>query len=117
MSDAITAAADALLRAILKGDRERAAIPRESFQARPFVWRDPTTIPPRDALDLSGLAFDPVGTACRAELRRIGHALLAADPTQDLADFAAMISEMNPEHAERRAVILGSVWTGVGGRP
>ena len=109
-------AADALLQIIVKGARERAvAEPPEPFTARPFVWRDPTTIPTRDALDVRGLVLDPIGTACRAELRRIGHALHAADPEADFMALTVEIAEMDPTHADWRAIVLESAWTGIGG--
>lgn len=112
----IEAAADALLQVIVKGVRERAAAtPAKTIQARPFVWRDPATIPTREALDVPALVSDPIGTACRAELRRIGHALHAANPGEDFTALTVEIAEMDPSHAGWRAIVLESAWTGIGG--
>ena len=66
-------------------------------------------------LDMAGLATDPAGTACRAELRRIGHALHAANSHQDFAALEVEIAEMDPTHAGWRALVLEMAWPGIGG--
>ena len=115
--ETIEAAADALLQVVVKGERERfAAASSKPIRATPFVWQDPSSIRPRDALDLSGLVSDPIGTACRAELRRIGHALYAANPDADFTALSVDIAEMDPTHAGWRAIVLESAWAGIGGR-
>ena len=60
----IEAAADALLRVIVRHDRERFA----AFKGRPFMG--PGQPGATDALDVADL----ISTACKAELRRIDHA-------------------------------------------
>ena len=66
----IEAAADALLRIVVKGERERSAsADPEWAKGRP--WVDTLSPAATDALDVPGLAADPIGTACRAELRWI----------------------------------------------
>ncbi|MCJ2086321.1 hypothetical protein MKK88_09990 [Methylobacterium sp. E-005] len=67
-----------------------------------------------DALDVAGLAADPVGTPCRAELRRIGHALHAANSHKDFAALEVEIAEMDPTHAGWRAIVLEMAWYGTG---
>ena len=59
-------------------------------------------------------ATEPIGTACRAELRRIGHALHAANPHEDFAALEVEIAEMDPTHADWRAIILEMAWYGIG---
>lgn len=56
----------------------------------------------------------PIGTACRAELYRIGHALLAANPREDFTALEWEIAEMDPPHAGWRA--MGRRWLGTGSR-
>ncbi len=70
--------------------------------------------PSTDALDVAGLAIDPVGTACRAELRRIGHALHAANPGEDFTALEVEIAEMDPTHSGWRAIVLEMAWHGIG---
>lgn len=106
-------AADALLRVIVKDDRERLAAKLAAFRGRPFM--DPGLRSATDALDVPGLATDPVGTACRAELRRIGHALHAANPGEDFVALSVEIAEMDPSHADWRAMALETAWAGIGG--
>ncbi|GJE14269.1 hypothetical protein FOHLNKBM_5342 [Methylobacterium longum] len=62
-----------------------------------------------------GLAADPVGTACRAELRRISHARHAANPCEDFAALSVKIAEMDPTHSGWRAMVLEIAWHGIGG--
>ena len=113
----IETAADALLRVVVTGERERrATAPVPPFKARPFQWRDPTTIPTRDALNVSGLVTDPIGTACRAELRRIGHAVYAAGGLAALHEAEIELAEMDPTHSGWRAIVLETAWAGIGGR-
>ena len=110
---ALGAAADALLRIIVAGDRERFAARLAAFKGRPYMGPD---LPgATDALDIAGLAADPVGTACRAELRRIGHALHAASPDEDFVTLSVEVAEMDPSHADWRAMALEAAWTGIGG--
>ena len=111
---AIEAAADALLRIVVTGERERSAAANPEWsKGRPWVdVRAPATA---DALDVTGLASDPVGTACRAELRRIGHAIHAANPGEDFVALEVEIAEMDPTHAEWRAIVLEMAWSGIGG--
>lgn len=108
----IEAAADALLRVIVKADRQRFALKLAAFRGRPLMG----TAQPgaTDTLDVSGLASDPIGTACRAELRRIGHALHAANPAEDMAALSVEIAEMDMSHADWRASALETAWSGLG---
>lgn len=117
-TDPIAQAADVLLRVVVTGERQSAAAqPRKGAQAEPFEWRDPSTLPRHDSLDLPSLAADPIGTACRAELRRIGHALHAADPARDLTAIAVDLAEMDMTHADWRAIVLETAWAGIGSNP
>ncbi|QGY03584.1 hypothetical protein MMSR116_18080 [Methylobacterium mesophilicum SR1.6/6] len=107
-------AADALLRIVVTGERQRSAVANPDWQkGRP--WTDTLAPASTDALDVAGLATDPIGTACRAELRRIGHALHAANPDEDLAALGVEIAEMDPTHAGWRAIVLEMAWHGIGG--
>jgi hypothetical protein len=108
------AAADALLRIVVTGERERSAAANPKWRkGRP--WADTLAPATADALDVAGLATDPVGTACRAELRRIGHALRAANPGKDFVALEAEIAEMDMSHAGWRAIVLEMAWHGIGG--
>ena len=109
----IEAAADALLRIIVKGERERSAAANSDW-AKGRPWIDTLAPAAVDALDVTGLASDPIGTACRAELRRIGHALHAANPDEDFAALEVEIAEMDPTHAGWRAIVLEMAWAGIG---
>jgi len=109
----IEAAADALLRIAVTGERERSAAANPEWsKGRP--WVDVLAPATADALDVAGLAADPIGTACRAELRRIGHALHAANPDEDIAALEVEIAEMDPTHAGWRAIVLEMAWHGIG---
>ncbi|MCJ2063256.1 hypothetical protein MKK63_11095 [Methylobacterium sp. J-088] len=108
----IEAAADALLRVIVKADRQRFALKLAAFRSRPFM--DAGQPGATDALDAPGLAADPIGTACRAELRRIGHALHAANPHADFTALSVEIAEIDPSHADWRAMALETAWAGIG---
>ncbi|SFM90706.1 hypothetical protein [Methylobacterium pseudosasicola] len=110
----IEAAADALLRIVVTGERERSAAANPDWQ-RGQPWIDTLAPTSTDALDVSGLVTDPIGTACRAELRRIGHALHAANPGEDMAALSIEIAEMDPTHAGWRAIVLEMAWGGIGG--
>ncbi|MGU3341619.1 hypothetical protein ACLBXJ_26780 [Methylobacterium mesophilicum] len=112
-SASLEAAADALLRVVVQGDRERFAAKLAAFRGRPFM--DPGLPGATDALDVPGLTADPIGTACRAELRRIGHALHAANPGEDFVALSVEIAEMDPSHADWRAMALETAWHGIGG--
>ncbi|GJE14788.1 hypothetical protein [Methylobacterium longum] len=104
-------AADALLRVIVKGDRERFAARLAAFKGRPFM--DPGTSGATDVLDVAGLAADPVGTACRAELRRIGNAIYAAGVSDALSAAKISVAEMDRTYADWRTIVLESVWAGI----
>lgn len=109
----IEAAADALLRIVVTGERERSAAANPAgAPGRP--WTDTLAPAASDALDVPGLAADPIGTACRAELRRIGHALHAANPDQDFVALSVEIAEMDPTHSGWRAIVLEMAWAGIG---
>lgn len=111
----ITVAADALLRVVVERERERLAkAPAPTFEARPFEWRDPKTIRPRSAPDLAGLASDPIGTAYRAELRRLGEMIHAGGGVDALDEALIELAEMQDTHAQWRAMVLESVWTDIG---
>ncbi|MCJ2119201.1 hypothetical protein MKK65_21955 [Methylobacterium sp. J-001] len=93
----------------MTGERERSAAANPDWQkGRP--WVDALTPASTDALDVA----DPVGTACRAELRRIGHALHAANPGEDFAAVEVEIAEMDPTHAGWRAIVLEMAWHWIG---
>ena len=49
-----------------------------------------------------------------AELRRIGHALHAANSHKDFAALEVEIAEMDPTHAGWRAIVLEMAWYGIG---
>lgn len=110
----IEAAADALLRIIVKGERDRSATANPDW-AKGRPWVDTLAPPSTDVLDVAGLAADPIGTACRAELRRIGHALQAANPGEDFAALEVEIAEMDPTQAGWRAIVLEMAWHGIRG--
>ncbi|WP_342111622.1 hypothetical protein [Methylobacterium sp. SI9] len=112
----IEAAADALLRIVVTGERERSAAANPDW-AKGRRWTDTLAPPSTDALDVPGIVADPVGTACRAELRRIGHALHAANPEEDFAALEVEIAEMDPTHAGWRAIVLEMAWAGIGRAP
>lgn len=113
----IETAADALLRVIVKRDLERRhAVTPKATQADAASWHDVTTIPHYGELDLPGLTTDPIGTACRAELRRIGHAIHAAGGSEALNAAMITIAQMDMTHADWRTIVLKSVWAGVGAR-
>ena len=113
ISPTIEAAADALLRIVVTGERERSAIANpEWHQGRP--WVDTLAPATADALDVPGLLADPVGASCRAELRRIGRALHAANPAEDMAALSVEIAERDPTHAGWRAIVLEMAWHGIG---
>jgi hypothetical protein len=110
-------AADALLQIIVKGDLERRHPAHlEAIQSGSVSWHDATPIPHYGQLDLSGLTTDPIGTACRAELRRIGDAIHAAGGSEALDVAMITIAQLDMTHADWRTIVLKSVWAGIGGR-
>jgi hypothetical protein len=113
----IEAAADALLQVIVKGDLERrhALIPKAAH-GDSASWHDATLIPHYGELDLPGLTRDPIGTACRAELRRIGNAIHAAGGSDALSAAMISLAGMDLPHADWRTIVLESVWAGIGAR-
>jgi hypothetical protein len=113
----IEAAADALLQVIVKRDLERRHAPDPKVaQGVSTSWHDATTIPHYGELDLPGLTVDPIGTACRAELRRIGNVIYAAGGSDALNAAVISIAELDMTHADWRAIVLESVWAGIGRR-
>ncbi|MCJ2136648.1 hypothetical protein MKK69_21800 [Methylobacterium sp. J-026] len=112
--DSLEAAADALLRIVVTGERERSAVANPDWAPR-RPWTDTLAPPSTDDLNVAGLAADPIGAACRAELRRIGHALRAANPHEDFVALEVEIAEMDPTHAGWRAMVLEMAWHGIGG--
>lgn len=108
----IEAAADALLRIVVEGERERSAAANPEW-AKGRPWVDVLAPAATDVIDVTGLAADPIGTACRAELRRIGHALHAANPDEDFAALSVEIAEMDPTHSGWRAIVLEMAWAGI----
>ena len=109
----IEAAADVLLRIVVTGERERSGAANPDW-AKGRPWIDTMAPPATDALDVPGIVADPVGTACRAELRRIGHALHAANPDEDFVALSVEIAEMDPTHSGWRAIVLEMAWHGIG---
>lgn len=97
----------------MTGERKRSAAANPDWQ-KGHPWTDTLAPPSTDALDVAGLAADPIGTACRAELRRIGHALHAANPGEDFAALEVEIAEMDPTHAGWRAIVLEMAWHAIG---
>ena len=113
----IQAAANALLQVIVKRDLERRhGLTLKATQGDTPSWHDVTTIPHYGELDLPGLTADPIGTACRAELRRIGDAIHAAGGSDALSAARISVAEMDMTHADWRAIVLKSVWAGIGRR-
>ncbi|TXN00490.1 hypothetical protein FV242_21890 [Methylobacterium sp. WL64] len=109
----IEAAADALLRIVVKGERERSTAANSSWtKGRP--WVDTVAPAATDTLDVQGIVADPIGTACRAELRRIGHALHATNPDEDFVALQVEIAEADMSHAGWRAIVLEMAWHGIG---
>ncbi|MDP4026326.1 hypothetical protein Q8W71_27255 [Methylobacterium sp. NEAU 140] len=110
----IEAAADALLRIVVRGERDRSAAAKPEW-CTGRSWVD--TLPPKatDALDVPGLAADPVDTACRADLCRIGHVLHAANPNEDFVALTVEVAKMDPTHAGWRSIVLEMAWSGIGG--
>ena len=112
---AIETAVDALLQVIVTGNlNRRAAAPLDRIKATPFEWRDPSTIPLRSAPDLSGLIADPIGTACRAELVRLGHGIHVVGGLDALDEAIFRIAEMDPAHSDWRAIVLETAWGEIG---
>ncbi|MCJ2143329.1 hypothetical protein [Methylobacterium sp. E-066] len=113
----IATAADALLQVIVKGDLERRHAPNpKAAHASSTSWHEATMIPHYGELDLPGLTTDPIGTACRAELRRIGNVIHAAGGSDALVAAMNSLAEMDMAHADWRAIVLKSVWAGIGAR-
>ncbi|MCJ2099267.1 hypothetical protein [Methylobacterium sp. E-046] len=113
----IEAAADALLQVIVKGDLERRQAPDPKVaQGVSTSWHDATTIPHYGELDLPGLTVDPIGTACRAELRRIGNVIHAAGGSDALGTAIISVATLDSRQANWRTIVLESVWAGIGRR-
>ena len=110
----IEAAADALLRIVVKGERERSAAANPGW-AKGRPWVDSMAPAAVDDLDVAGLAADPISTACRAGLRPIGEGVHAANPGGDFVAQSVEIAEMDPPHADWRAMALETAWAGIGG--
>ena len=89
-----------------RADRARAQRRRQPRMGSGLAWVDTLAPAPADGLDVSGFAADPVGTACRAELRRIGHALHAANPDEDIVALQVEVAEIDPTHAGWRTMVL-----------
>lgn len=108
----IETAVDALLQIIVKGERERFAAANPEPKPRDFAIDTPSLT--RDPPDLAGLISDPIGTACRAELRRLGHSIHAAGGIDALDEAIVHIAEMDMSHADWRAIVLETAWGEIG---
>ena len=112
---AIEIAADALLQVIVTGELERRATASvERITGMPSERQAPETIPPRISPDLPGLITDPIGTACRAELARLGHGIHDIGGLDALDEAMFRIAEMDPAHADWRAIVLEGAWGEIG---
>lgn len=84
--------------------------PPGPIQATPFEWCEPAKIRTRDAIDFDGLAANPIGNACRAEIRRIGAWL--APHGSDTMEAACETATADEPH---RAVIISAAWADLSG--
>jgi hypothetical protein len=73
-------------------------------------------IPHYGELDLPGLTTDPIGTACRAELHRIGNAIHVAGGYDPLGAAMISVAQMDMTNANCRMIVSENVWAGIEGR-
>jgi hypothetical protein len=110
--EACDRALDALLSAIINNPPPAS---QEPIRSTPIRWQDPKAIPPRGSVNLPLLIRDPIGTACRAEIRRIGVELFRlTGSTGAMRKVAERVAERDPSKEGRRASIIDSAWNGIG---
>lgn len=108
----IEAALDALLRLAIKDDATHDEAPTATLTATPFRL---DRIPTRLEFDARSLARQPIGTACRQAVRRLGqHLFDRLGSTDALRDVLERVAELTPADYGRRVAIMDHAWDGVG---
>lgn len=78
-----------------------------------FDMRGP--IPTRAEMEIAQILRQPVYSACRIGVRRLGaHAFAVTGSTDGMREVADRVADMAPAEAGRRLATMNSAWDGVG---
>ncbi|MHC2086461.1 hypothetical protein [Methylobacterium sp. CM6244] len=90
--------------------------PSGAFEAIPLRWhRDIASMPTREESEITALASDPIGAACRQAVRRLGQRLYdMRGSTEAMREVIDRAADHDPAHAGQRASIMDSAWNGIG---
>jgi hypothetical protein len=112
---AIETAVDSLLQVIVMGEREAHA--RNGAPALGTLMMWPALDAPLKAPDIPGPIDDPIRTARRAELCRLGCDIYAVGGLDALDEAILRIVDLDPTHAEWRTIVLEAAWGEIGREP
>jgi hypothetical protein len=115
----IEAALDALLTEIIErilAQRAEPKMPRAAqLMATPFKVAALDEIPSRDETEVTEILQDPVGSACRYAIKRLGQHLYSVAKSMDvMAEVLDRVAERDPKHSGLRADIMDKWWEGIG---
>jgi gamma-glutamyl-gamma-aminobutyrate hydrolase PuuD len=115
----IESALDALLNEIVKrmlAQRAEPKMPRAAqLMATPFKAIALDEIPSRHETEVNEILQDPVGSACRYAIKRLGqHLYTVAKSTDVMAEVLDRVAERDPNHLALRADIMDKWWEGIG---
>ena len=115
----IEAALDALLNEIVErilAQRAEPKMPRAAqLMATPFKVAALNEIPSHDETEVNEILQDPVGSACRYAIKRLGQHLYTVFKSTDvMAEVLDRVAERDPKHSGLRADIMDDCWEGIG---
>jgi len=112
--DRIEFALDALLNEIVERIKHEPSFTRQ-VQATPFKPISLDQIPSRDETEVNELLHDPVGSACRYAITRLGNRLYGVTKSTDvMSEVLERVAKRDSSHYGLRATIMDKSWEGVG---
>ena len=114
----IEAALDALLNEIVErilAQRAEPKMPRAAqLMATPFKTAALDEIPYHDETEVNEILQDPVGSACRYAIKRLGQHLYCVSKSIDvMAEVLDRVAERDPKHSGLRADIMDRWWKSI----
>jgi hypothetical protein len=83
--------------------------------ATPFKAIALDEIPSRDETEVNEILQDPVASACRYAIKRLGqHLYTVAKSTDVMAEVLNRVAERDPKDSGLRADIMDKWWEGIG---
>jgi hypothetical protein len=109
-------ALDALLNEIVERTQAEPKMPKAAqLTATPFKVLNLDELPPREETEAEEILKDPVGTACRYAIKRLGqHLYNQTKNTDEMAKVLDRVADRNPRYSGLRATIMDKWWEGVG---